>query len=123
MPPGPKRIIWVRGSRGDLKRFPQRVRSKIGYALWVAQQGGRHRDVKALRGFGGAGVLEMIADFSGDTYRAVYTVRFAEAIYVLHAFMKKSKSGISTPRSEIDLIGARLKYAEMLHRGQNQGGD
>jgi phage-related protein len=74
--PGPKPIIWIRSSRSDLKTFPREVQSKIGYALWIAQEGGKHPEVKPLRGFGSAGILEMIADFAGGTYRAVYTVRF-----------------------------------------------
>ena len=110
-----KRIVWVRSSRADLKAFPKEVRTKIGYALWVAQQGGKPTDVKPLRGFGGAGVLEVISDFDRDTYRGVYTVRFREAIYVLHVFKKKSKSGISTPRAELELVAARLRYAEEIH--------
>jgi phage-related protein len=120
---GANKIIWIRGSRSDLRAFPKEVRSKIGYALWVAQEGGKHPDVKPLRGFGGAGVLEMIVDFDGDTYRAVYTVRFRETVYVLHVFKKKSKSGISTPRTEIELVRARLKYAEILHRQVQRGGE
>jgi phage-related protein len=91
--------------------------------LWVAQEGGKHPDAKPLRGFGGAGVLEMIADFDGDTYRAVYTVRFVETVYVLHAFRKKSKTGISTPRAEVELVRARLKYAEILHAQMKKRGD
>jgi phage-related protein len=85
------------------------VRTKIGYALWVAQEGGKHPNVKPFRGFGGAGVLEVIADFDSDTYCAIYTVRFRETVYVLHVFKKKSKSGVSSPRAEIELVRARLK--------------
>jgi phage-related protein len=81
----------------------------------VAQQGGKHTAVKPLRGFGGAGVLEIIEDHHGDTYRAVYTVRLAGRVYVLHAFQKKSKSGIQTPKAEINLINSRLKRAEEEH--------
>jgi phage-related protein len=115
---GARKIVWVRSSRSDLKAFPKNVRTKIGYALWVAQEGRKHSDVKPLRGFGGAGVVEIMTDYDGDTYRAVYTVRFSEAIYVIHVFQKKSKSGISTPRFEIELIRARLKYAELLHEAK-----
>jgi len=86
----------------------------MGYALYVAQRGGRHRDVKPLSGFGGAGILEVIKDFRGDTFRAVYTVRYANAVYVLHAFQKKSKTGRATPKPDIDLIGQRLHEAERL---------
>ena len=99
------------------------MRTKIGYALWIAQQGRKHVDAKPLRGFGGAGVLEVIADFDKDTYRAVYTVRFLEAIYVLHVFKKKSKSGIATPRPDADLIKARLRFAEELHMKLRKGNE
>jgi phage-related protein len=112
---GPKRIIWIRSSKSDLKTFPKEVQSKIGYALWVAQEGGKHPEAKPLRGFGGAGVLEVIADFRDDTYRAVYTLRFPSAVYILHAFKKKSRKGIPTPRAEIQLVRARLKHAEKVH--------
>jgi len=81
----------------------------------VAQQGGKHVDAKPLRGFGGAGVLEIVEDHRGDAYRAVYTVRLAGRIYVLHAFQKKSKTGIETPKAEINLIKSRLKRAEEEH--------
>ncbi len=100
------------------------MRDAIGYALFVAQQGGRHRDAKPLRGFGGAGVLEVVEDHDGDTYRAVYTVRLAGRVYALHAFQKKAKSGIGTPKIEIDRIKARLRVAEERHaawlRGQGE---
>jgi phage-related protein len=84
---------------------------RAGGALWEAQTGGKAPWAKPLKGFGGAGVVEIVADHDGDTYRAVYTVRFADVVYVLHAFQKKSKSGISTPRREIALIEQRLKRA------------
>ncbi len=99
----------------DLAAFPEEVKDAIGYALYVAQQGGKHPSAKPLRGFGGAGILEIIEDHAGETYRAVYTVRFARRIYALHAFQKKSKSGIRTPKSEIDLVKSRLKRAEQEH--------
>jgi len=88
----------------------------VGYALYLAQNGNKHPKAKPLSGFGGAGVLEVVDDFDGDTYRAVYTVRFAESIYVLHTFQKKSRSGIATPPQEIATVRARLKTVEMLHR-------
>ena len=87
----------------------------IGFALYAAQQGGKHADAKPLRGFSGAGVLEVITDHRGDTFRAVYTVRLAGRVYVLHAFQKKSKAGIQTPKAEINLIKSRLKRAEEEH--------
>ena len=88
----------------------------MGFALWRAQLGKRHRHAKALKGFGGAGVLEVVENHEGDTYRAVYTVRFAEAVYVLHVFQKKSHQGSKTPRLDRALIEKRLRDAEELHR-------
>jgi len=84
----------------------------MGYALYVAQRGGKHPDAKPLRGFGGAGILEIVDNHAGDTYRVVYTVRLPGRICVLHAFQKKSKTGIKTPKSEINLVKSRLKRAE-----------
>jgi len=112
---GIKPVIWIGTAKDDVAGFPDAVRRMVGYALFVAQQGRKHTDAKPLRGFGGAGVLEIIGDHDGDTYRAVYTVRLAGRIYVLHAFQKKAKSGIKTPRIEIDLIKARLTRAEQQH--------
>ena len=89
----------------------------MGYALYVAQLGDKHRDAKPLRGFGGAGVLEIVSDHQGDTFRCVYTVRIGTSVYVLHAFQKKSKSGRETPKTEIDLIRRRLRDAENHERG------
>ena len=86
----------------------------MGYALYLAQRGGKHRNAKVLSGFGGAGVLEVVKDFRGDTFRAVYTLRYAGAVYVLHVFQKKSKTGRETPRREIDLVAQRLGEAEKL---------
>lgn len=88
----------------------------MAYALLLAENGDKHPDAKPLQGFGGAGVLEMIDDYDGNTYRAVYTVKFESAVYVLHAFQKKSHKGIATPKSDIDLIKIRLKQAEEDHR-------
>ncbi|MDX9974474.1 MAG: type II toxin-antitoxin system RelE/ParE family toxin, partial [FCB group bacterium] len=90
----PKKVYWIAGAREDLRRFPESVRQTIGYALYLAQNGAKHPDAKPLIGFSGAGVLEMVENHDGDTYRAVYTVRFKDAVYVLHAFQKKSKKGI-----------------------------
>src|SRR5579864_3463068 len=92
----------------------------MGYALYVAQLGGKHRDAKALSGFGGAGVVEVVKDFRGDTFRAVYTLRFAGAVYVLHAFQKKSKTGHEAPRREIELIEQRLRVAVLALRSDTQ---
>lgn len=109
-----KPVMWVGSSRKDLREFPDDVQEHMGYALFVAQQGGRHRSTKTLTGFGGAGVVEIIKDYRGDTFRAVYTLRFQDAVYVLHAFQKKSKTGRETPRGEIELIKQRLREAERI---------
>ena len=98
----------------DLREFPEPVQDHMGYALYIAQRGDKHRDTKTLSGFGGAGVLEVMDDFRGDTFRAVYTVRYAEALYVLHAFQKKAKTGRRTPQRDIDLVKRRLREAEHM---------
>jgi phage-related protein len=113
--PDLKPVVWIGSARADLAAFPDEVKDTIGFALFAAQQGGKYRDAKPLRGFGGAGVLEIVADHDGDTYRAVYTVRFARRVYLLHAFQKKSKAGIKTPKAEIGLIKSRLKRAAEEH--------
>jgi phage-related protein len=107
-----KPIRWVGSSKDDLSRFPDDVRRRMGGALWEAQIGRKAGYAKPLKGFGGAGVLEVVDDFDGDTFRAVYTVRFSKAVYVLHAFQKKSRRGIATPKSELDLIERRLNRAK-----------
>jgi len=109
--PQPKPLEWIGSSREDLVGFPTAVRKEMGYALHLAQLGEKGPQVKPLKGFGGAGVLEVVAAHSGNAYRAVYTVKFAEAVFVLHAFQKKSKKGIATPKPDIDLIEQRLKTA------------
>jgi phage-related protein len=107
-----KPLFWIGSSRRDLKEFPDDVQDAMGHALDIAQQGKKHRGARPLSGFGGASVLEIVEDHDGDTYRAVYTVRFAGAVYALHAFQKKSKKGVATPKPEIDLIKGRLNKAE-----------
>ena len=107
----PKPVRWVGGSKEDLSTFPEDVRRRVGGALWEAQLGRKAPYAKPLKGFGGAGVLEIVDDFDGDTFRAIYTVRFATAVYVLHAFQKKSKRGIATPKTELNLIEQRLMRA------------
>lgn len=87
----------------------------MGYALYVAETGGKHPDAKPLKGFGGGGVLEIVEDHDGDTFRAVYTIQFAGALYVLHAFQKKSRKGIRTPKGVLDLVNQRLKAAKEHH--------
>ena len=108
----PKPLFWVGSSKEDLREFPEEVRLTMGFALWQAQRGGKHADAKPLKGFGGAGVLEIVEDHDASTYRTVYTVRLAGAVYVLHAFQKKSKRGVKTPPQEMDLVKRRLKAAE-----------
>ena len=112
-----KPVVWVGSSREDLRAFPGPVQDHLGYALYVAQLGGKHHTAKVLRGFGSSGVLEVVRDFRGDTFRAVYTLRYAGAVYVLHAFQKKSKSGIATPKSDVDLI--RKRYREAREQAKN----
>src|SRR5690349_21315138 len=104
-----KTLIWVGSSRRNLKTFPDDVKDVIGYALYQAQIGGKASSAKPLTGFGGASVVEIVHDHQSDTYRAVYTVKFADVLYVLHAFQKKSKKGIATPKADIDLIHRRLR--------------
>jgi phage-related protein len=107
-----KHVLWVGSSKKDLMAMPDEVKSAFGFALYLAQQGKKHQNAKPLKGFSGAGVLEVVEDCLGDTFRAVYTVKIAEDIYVLHCFQKKSKRGIETPKQEIDLIRDRLKMAQ-----------
>jgi phage-related protein len=112
-------LVWLGSTRKDVRSFPQPVRRDIGLALYAAQEGETDPSTKPLKGFGGASVLEIVAEGRGGTWRAVYTVRFEEAIYVLHAFQKKSKRGIATPQAELDLIRQRLVEAERLHKGRS----
>jgi len=104
-------VHWVGSSKEDLSAFPDEVKRRVGGALWEAQLGKKASFAKPLKGFGSSGVLEVVDDFEGGTYRAVYTVRFRDVVYVLHAFQKKSTRGIQTPKREIELIRQRLKRA------------
>ena len=99
------------------------MKDVVGHALFIAQLGGKHEDAKSLRGYGGAGALEVVEDFAGETYRAVYTVKFADAIYVLHVFQKKSKKGIKIPLKDLDLIKERLRRAEQEHASWGKSGE
>jgi len=108
---GRKPVKWVGSSKRDLVSMPEDVKDVFGHAIDLAQAGGKHRDAKVLSGFGSAGVIEVVEDHHGDTYRAVYTVKLAGWVYVLHCFQKKSKSGIATPQPDLDLIASRLKAA------------
>jgi phage-related protein len=107
-----KPVEWIGSSRNDLRKFPEEVQQMMGFALYRAQLGKKHPDAKPLKGFKGSGVLEVVEDFDGDTFRAVYTVKFEGIVYVLHAFQKKSKRGIATPKQDIELIEMRLKRAK-----------
>jgi phage-related protein len=110
-----KPVVFVPPSYDELVALPREVQHSIGFALLQAQDGRKHISAKPLKGFKGAGVLEIIEDHDGNTYRAVYTVRFTDVIYVLHVFQKKSKKGIKTPKHVMDRIRARLKWAENDH--------
>jgi phage-related protein len=111
-----KLVRWVGSSRKDVRSFPAPVRAEIGPALYAAQKGETDPASKPLKGFGCRGVLEIVTDHRGDTWRSVYTVRFESAVYVLHAFQEKSKKGIATPKKELDLIRQRLAEAERDYR-------
>lgn len=113
-----KDIVWVASSLEDLKRFPEPVQKVMGFALFQAQCGGKHLQARPLKGFGGAGVLEIIEDFDGNAFRTVYTVRFADAVYVLHAFQKRSKKGIKTPKREMDVVRSRLRMAQEMRQAE-----
>lgn len=110
-----KPVIWLGDSLRELKAFPAAVQDEMGYAIYLAQCGQKHVSAKPLTGLG-SGVLEVVADHRGNTFRPVYTVRFADRIYVLHAFQKKSKSGVATPKPDMDLIAQRLKQAVALSK-------
>ncbi len=114
MPVKDKPLAWIGSSKKDLMALPVDVRKFFGHALDFAQRGDKHDAAKVLKGFGGAGVLEVLDDDQDGTYRAVYTVKFVEAVFVLHCFSKKSKRGIETPKEDMDVIRMRLKVAEAL---------
>lgn len=112
----PKPVRWVGSSKEDLRAFPKEVRRRVGGALWDAQIGLKAPFVKPLKGFRGAGVLEVVEGFAGNAYRAVYSVRFPGVVYVLHAFHKKSRRGAATPQADMALIYRRLARAEEDYR-------
>lgn len=107
-----KPLGWIGSAREDLLRFPAAVVREFGHVLYIAQLGGTHAAAKPMKGFGGSGLMEIVEAHDGDAYRVVYTVKFREVVYVLHAFQKKSKRGIATPQHEMDKVRARLKWAE-----------
>lgn len=112
-----KPLAWIGSSRKDIKAMPEDVQDTFGYALFLAQSGKKHDDAKPLKGFGSAGVLEVVEDWHGNTYRAVYTVKLAGAVYVLHCFQKKSVQGIATPKPDMEMIRERLRAAETHAKG------
>ena len=113
-----KPVRWIASSRDDLRRYPDEVQNHIGYALYVAQIGDIHPSARPLKGFGGAGVLEVVKESSGGTFRAVYTVRFDDALHVLHVFQKKSKHGVTTPARELKIVRSRLSLVEANHKAR-----
>lgn len=112
-----KPLFWVGSAKKDLLEMPSDVVDIVGYALYLAQNGLKHQQAKPLKGFGSAGVLEVVEDFDGSTYRAVYTVIFSDGVYVLHCFQKKSRKGIETSKHDRDMIEARLKSARQRSEG------
>jgi len=112
-----KPLFWVGSTKKNLMEMPEEVVDVFGYALFLAQNGNKHQQAKPLKGFGSAGVLEVIKDYDGNTYRAVYTVRFSNAVYVLHCFKKKSRRGIETSKADKDMIEARLRQAQKHSEG------
>jgi len=117
---GEKPLFWIASSLDDLLAFPEAVKDAIGTALSVAQFGGKHPSAKAWKGTG-SGVFEIVEDYRCDAYRAIYTVRFEDTVYVLHAFQKKSPSGIKTPRKDVELVGQRLKLAQQDYEARHDG--
>ena len=113
-----KKLFWLGSTRKDLKAMPDDVQDTFGYALYQAQVGKKHEQTKPLKGFGSAGILEVVEDAGGSTFRAVYTVEFGESVYVLHCFQKKSTYGIATPKPDMKLIRERLKAAEVHAKGE-----
>jgi phage-related protein len=111
-----KELSWVGSSKKDLMEFPPDVRKEMGHALYISQKGGKHKNAKPLKGFRGSGVLEVVESDSTGTYRTMYTVQFDEIVYVLHAFQKKSRSGIKTPKQDMDLLEKRLQVAEQKYK-------
>jgi len=115
-----KPLYWVGSSKKDLMSLPGLIRDVFGYALHLSQDSKKHTQAKPLKGFGGAGVLEVVEDHFGNTYRAVYTVKLANGVYVLHCFQKKSTSGIQTPKPDMDLIHERFKVAQANAKGNTK---
>jgi phage-related protein len=125
LPAANKPVVFIASARDDLRRLPKPVSYVFAYAILLAELGDKHPDAKPLKGFGGAGVLEVVENYDGDTYRAVYTVKFEGVVYVLDAFQKKSKKGSKLPKVDLDRIKTRLKTAEshyeQHHRVKDSG--
>ncbi|MEO5895776.1 MAG: type II toxin-antitoxin system RelE/ParE family toxin [Vicinamibacterales bacterium] len=117
MPAPLKTVIWLGDSLKELKGFPAAVQDEMGYAIYLAQCGQKHVSAKRMKRLG-SGVLEVVSDHRGDTFRSVYTVRFADRVFV--AFQKKSKSGVATPKADIELIERRLKQAVEISKGRKK---
>ena len=111
-----KLLAWIGSSKRDFIEFPKEVRKDMGHALYIAQGGCKHKNAKPLKGFKGANVLEIVEEDGNGTYRTMYTVQFKEVVYVLHAFQKKSKTGIKTPKQDMDLVETRLKWAQQMYK-------
>ena len=111
-----KELIWVGQSKKALMDLPEEVRQAMGYGLYIAQNGDMPDNAKVLKGFGGAGVIEIIDSDKAGTYRAVYTIKMADVLFILHVFQKKSKQGIKTPQQDIELVRKRLKIAEEIYK-------
>ena len=123
---GARPLQWIGSSKRNLLTFPEDVRQAMGFALFTAQTSDEHSNAKALKGFGGRGVLEVVEQHDGDTYRSVYTVRLENVVYVLHCSRKKAKRGIATPKEDMDLIRKRLADAQEIDRaiaGQSGGSE
>ena len=115
-----KPVWWIGSTKKDLLALPEEVQHQIGFALFQVQGGKMPAEAKPLKGYGGASVQEIVVDFNRDTYRTVYTIRFTERIYVLHVFKKKAKSGIATPKSDLELIERRLKQAAEMEKNRRK---
>lgn len=111
-----KELGWIASSKRDLMEFPLDIRKEMGHALYIAQQGGKHKDAKPLKRFGGATVLEIVQSDGNGTYRTMYAVQFEAVLYVLHAFQKKSKTGIKATKQDMDLVEKRLTAAQHTHK-------
>lgn len=111
-----KELIWVGSTKKDLSSFSEDIQDDMGYGLYLAQIGEKHKNAKVLKGFGNASIIEMISLDESGTYRTVYTVAMSKAICILHVFQKKSKYGIETPKQDIDLIKSRLKQAQVVYK-------